>query len=231
MKPHCGLNPLYSHIGASPDGFVSCMCCGDGLVEIKCPYSLKSETLEGCEKKVYFLNADKTLKSGHKYMYQVQTQLLVSGKDFCDFVVWTEKECSIQRILPDQDKFTEIVQKSRVYFLEVILPEITGNLITRECEKRGTSLSASTITESVSVQQKPVLQCASVEEATSGNNLLIICVCKKAYDGKADDVIGCDDQNCPYVWLHFKCVNMKRIPKGTYFCPECRKRQPKRRKN
>ena len=36
------VNPLYPHLGASPDGFVECDCCpGKGLLEIKCPFSAK----------------------------------------------------------------------------------------------------------------------------------------------------------------------------------------------
>ena len=32
------VNPKYPHLGASPDGLTTCTCCGDGLLEIKCPY-------------------------------------------------------------------------------------------------------------------------------------------------------------------------------------------------
>ena len=32
------INPAFPHLGTSPDGLVSCKCCGEGLVEIKCPY-------------------------------------------------------------------------------------------------------------------------------------------------------------------------------------------------
>lgn len=37
----CGLFlcPEYPHIDASPDGTVTCDCCGTGCLEIKCPYS------------------------------------------------------------------------------------------------------------------------------------------------------------------------------------------------
>ena len=31
------INPSSPHLVASPDGIVSCFCCGDGLLEIKCP--------------------------------------------------------------------------------------------------------------------------------------------------------------------------------------------------
>jgi len=33
------INPAFPHLGASPNGLVSCRCCGAGLVEIKCPYT------------------------------------------------------------------------------------------------------------------------------------------------------------------------------------------------
>ena len=35
----CGLhiNPQYPFLGATPDGTISCSCCGNGLLEIKCP--------------------------------------------------------------------------------------------------------------------------------------------------------------------------------------------------
>ena len=34
------VNPLFPHLGASPDGLISCKCCGKGVLEIKCPYSI-----------------------------------------------------------------------------------------------------------------------------------------------------------------------------------------------
>lgn len=35
------VNPQYHHLGATPDGFVTCTCCRNDLVEIKCPFSVK----------------------------------------------------------------------------------------------------------------------------------------------------------------------------------------------
>ena len=32
-------------MGASPDGFCSCDCCGERIIEIKCPYSIKNSLL------------------------------------------------------------------------------------------------------------------------------------------------------------------------------------------
>ena len=35
------LSETYSQFGANSDGLTSCDCCGDGCLEIKCPYSCK----------------------------------------------------------------------------------------------------------------------------------------------------------------------------------------------
>ena len=41
----------------------------------------------------------------------------------------------------------------------------------------------------------------------------IYCYCKKAYT-ENDKMIGCDNQNCKYQWIHFTCAKLKRLPKG-----------------
>lgn len=64
----------------------------------------------------------------------------------------------------------------------------------------------------------------TVTETSSSQASEIICVCQKPYkDG--EDVIGCDNQNCPYVWLHFKCINLTKVPRGKFYCNECRNKQ------
>lgn len=32
------VDEIYPFLGASPDGLISCKCCGEGLIEIKCTY-------------------------------------------------------------------------------------------------------------------------------------------------------------------------------------------------
>ena len=38
------IHPEYPHLGASPDGYVKCSCCGCGVIEIKCPFSCKDHS-------------------------------------------------------------------------------------------------------------------------------------------------------------------------------------------
>lgn len=40
------ITPQYPYLGASPDGFTQCECCGDGIIEIKCPFSVWDGTPE-----------------------------------------------------------------------------------------------------------------------------------------------------------------------------------------
>lgn len=40
------INPDTPFIGATPDGLVHCDCCGDGVLEVKCPYSKKDVPME-----------------------------------------------------------------------------------------------------------------------------------------------------------------------------------------
>ena len=75
-------------IGASPDSNVDCSCCGGGLLEVKCPSSIKRE--KASHKNIVFLilgeNDKVILKQNHPFFYQVQGQNGVTGKNhyfFC----------------------------------------------------------------------------------------------------------------------------------------------------
>ena len=35
----------HPEIGASPDGVIQCDCCGEGSLEVKCPYLVRDEVL------------------------------------------------------------------------------------------------------------------------------------------------------------------------------------------
>ena len=39
------VDPMYPFMGASPNGLVSCTCCGRGVLEMKCPFSSKDKEL------------------------------------------------------------------------------------------------------------------------------------------------------------------------------------------
>lgn len=47
----------------------------------------------------------------------------------------------------------------------------------------------------------------------------IYCICQKVSFG---DMVGCDNDNCPYQWFHYKCVGVTEEPSGEWLCPDCR---------
>lgn len=108
------------YLGASPDGLVSCTCCGNGVLEIKCPHCAKDTgVLSAAENKDFYIQnvaGRYELNRKHQYYYQVQAQLFVTNRKYCDFMVWSASDCFLQRILPDAELFTEANQKVETFF-------------------------------------------------------------------------------------------------------------------
>ena len=48
---HCGLflNTEYPMFGATPDGLVNGTCCGVGVVEVKCPITLRDGNMSSLD--------------------------------------------------------------------------------------------------------------------------------------------------------------------------------------
>ena len=80
-------------IGASPDAFVECKCCGQGVLEVKCPLCAEHSSLRSASIAVpqfCLIEGDDhslQLNHDHPYYYQCQLQLYVTERMFCDFVV------------------------------------------------------------------------------------------------------------------------------------------------
>jgi len=84
-----------SYVGCSPDLFVE----DDGLAEIKCPSD-----------KVFF-EYILTGKIDTKYMWQMQMQMLVCEKAWCDYVVYSPSFSTsliVQRLFPDFAMFEKL---------------------------------------------------------------------------------------------------------------------------
>lgn len=106
------LSQRYPFLGASFDGTVSCVKCGNSVVEIKCSYKWCNRTPEECAAEQDFcstiLNGRMVLKSNHNYMYQVMGQMAVLDEQWADFVIWTKKGINVQRIRFDEDFWHQI---------------------------------------------------------------------------------------------------------------------------
>lgn len=79
----CGFYMFEDWLGASPDGLVA----HDGLVEIKCPFGMKSGK-----------NEFKTLRDQPHYYAQIQIQLFVTNREWCDFYQWSPSKTKLENV-------------------------------------------------------------------------------------------------------------------------------------
>lgn len=114
----------YPFLGASPDGLVlNWEGARMGLVEIKCPYSLRENLIS--EKPPAYL--DKTtlgLKPNHKYYHQIQGQMFATKLPWCDFVIWTPKDLLVQRIFADPDWPRQAIPKLVEFYETHLRPKL-----------------------------------------------------------------------------------------------------------
>ena len=105
------IHPSYPYLGASPDGSLydpSEIQQPFGFLEVKCPYSVRQMSpTEACSTPGFFCELDSStgqpkLKESHPYFAQVQGQMGLGERLWCDFVVYTQKSISIQRIPFDE---------------------------------------------------------------------------------------------------------------------------------
>ena len=83
-------------------------------------------------KAIFFLT-NHGLSRSHKYYTQVQGQLGVCEKAFCDFVVWTPKGISIERIYRDLPFWEKVLKKLTTFYVQHLLPELmTHNIMSPE---------------------------------------------------------------------------------------------------
>lgn len=135
----CGffIDPDHPFLGASPDGLVG----ENGLIEIKCLPSIKGKLRENKKRHCYSNTNDGiSLKPMHNYYYQVQGQLNILKKDFCDFVIFTEDDFHIERIIRNDDLWSNVMlPKLTTFYMNCILPEILDGRIPRGLKVRETA--------------------------------------------------------------------------------------------
>ena len=119
------------YIGTSPDALVSCNCCGNGCLEIKCPFESREKfvfEILGCDDS--YLEGDVKnrieLKTTHLYCYhQIQCQLNVTDRKYCNFYVWTKKGYHYERVL-DTEFWIKNKNTCESFFRICLLPALTG---------------------------------------------------------------------------------------------------------
>ncbi|XP_023815980.1 uncharacterized protein LOC111948229 [Oryzias latipes] len=108
------IHPDAPHLGASPDGRVYDPSESPpfGLVEVKS--STKNDPSQVAHLKVQEGHA--SLRRSHKYYWQVQGQLAITGLTWCDFVTDTLSTITVERIWRDDSFIAEMKEKLDLYY-------------------------------------------------------------------------------------------------------------------
>ena len=139
------VNILWPELGCSPDGLVTDPSEADkyGLLEIKCPKIFRkvspkdlfkqledkvvkrAELYSACFGIPQSDNVDLELKTSHMYYFQIQFQLAITGRTWCDFVLWSPLgHPNVERIRRDEQLITTMLGNVTSLWNRVVAPEI-----------------------------------------------------------------------------------------------------------
>ncbi len=103
-----------------------------GFLEVKCPYSLRDVTpKDACSQSSFCCHLNSSgeleLKKSHPYYAQVQGQMAIGERMWCDFVIFTLKGINVQRIFFNQEYWTtKLLPKLVSFYDNCIAPEIVS---------------------------------------------------------------------------------------------------------
>ena len=135
------------------------------------------------------------LKKSHPYYTQVHVQQHITGFRFAHFIVWTEKDMHIERIVRHDEFFnTHLPRANRVYKV-AILPELLAKWYTQPKGRNCDAKSASKL----------------------------FCYCRLKDDESL--VLVCSGSTCVFWKFHLNCCGLRRRPalNRAWFCTDCRK--------
>ena len=127
----------YPFLGASPDAYVNDPHCIHkfGVAEIKCPYKYRDLSPEDAASNSDFcsvvnMQAGKKalqLKRSHQYYSQIQGQLAITQRLWCDFIIYTTKGISVERINFDSDYWkNDLLPKLTAFYDNCLCPAIVS---------------------------------------------------------------------------------------------------------
>lgn len=132
------ISTSHSFLGATPDGAVYDPSSPEepyGFLEVKCPYSQRNKTpMEACDSPGFCCTCDfavdesqVSLRENHPYYCQVQGQMGIGKRAWCDFVIFTTKGISVERIKFNEHFWQhELLPKLVDFYDNCVGPEIVS---------------------------------------------------------------------------------------------------------
>ena len=136
------VSETHPFLGATPDGTIYDPLNFNqpfGFLEVKCPYSHRNRTPIEASSSSGFCCAIQSsdsnhsntqvlrLRQNHIYYAQVQGQMAVGGRPWCDFVIFTTKGICVERIAYDDGYWQKtLLPKLEAFFDNCLGPEIVS---------------------------------------------------------------------------------------------------------
>lgn len=127
----CGLfiDVTMPFLAASPDGLVD----DELLIEVKCPYTSRDKAISPAY--VTYLRSidgELKLKTNHNYYYQIQGQLMITGRKMCDLVIFTFCDLQVIRIMKDEEFCKNMRSALQSFFNEYHKPALLKKFFYRD---------------------------------------------------------------------------------------------------
>ena len=122
------INTDYPYLGASPDGLITDATSPDpnGILEIKCPFKYRNlDPVEAAKNKDFCCELKDgilALKKQHNYYYQVQGQMAIASRNWCDFVVYSNDKVSVERIPFDENQWMNMLPTLKNFYIKGLVP-------------------------------------------------------------------------------------------------------------
>ena len=120
------INPTWPYIGASPDGYRFCKCCGKVVLEVKSLYSKRSLPPYVAAQEYLYTDQDgKTqLKKKTRWYYQIQGELAVTKLKCADLIIYTNKGILVIPVKFDSELWQSILRKLEEFYDAAMIPEL-----------------------------------------------------------------------------------------------------------
>ena len=156
-----------------------------------------------------------TIRSKPRYLFDVE---------YCDFCVCTfsgdeESSIHIERVRKNNNFWKDhCLPKAEAFFKTCLLPELLGGWYTRPLMP---STDSETQHPSGALQNDSQCTSSSQSGGAVQPSSQTFCYCNGPEIG---EMIACDNNDCTIEWFHLKClkISSNSIPKGKWYCPDCR---------
>lgn len=97
-----------------------------------------------------------------------------------------------------------------------------------DLKKRKRRINVSTVVTTTSPAPKPISATAInpmmdptiPKSKTNDYGEPLYCYCNQVAYG---EMVGCDGANCELEWFHLPCIHLEHLPKGKWYCDDCKK--------